>query len=591
MKFFNLADKKLKDKILIVITIAIIPLVVIAIMPLFTLNPAINHTRVLRDQAMPMIYLSGEIKKEICLLDDYSRLFMHTHIPEYGGKIYGHRDNVIRLIRKLDSLNNHSNQHINTILDSLRDNYKVINTVINSNDIYFWGEVFPPMTSLKNRAHVLIDRIEKSNIAIGEQKKDFLHIFREMDNNDYYVDRPEMHNKFQTQLEKYSRQIRPLLVDSLAVELDTMVFRSQLYFQRNDTMQQNFKKIISYCDECIVLSNKLSGYIDKRAELSAKDSLVGIYQTINYLIIGILVAILICAFFIRKIRKGISKDVKGCLVKADALANGNLQMNILHSNNKDEFAQLNNALAKTFENVRNMIGRINDTMTELENSSQNINQTSNQISDFANEQASNSVEISSQIEQMTSGILANSQNASQTEEYANQTSKDLMSIDQATKQTVDSMKKIKNKIKIIDDIAFQTNILALNAAVEAARAGEHGKGFAVVAAEVRKLAERSSVAAKEIDQVSKDGVNSAQNTAEIFEKILPNIQNTINLVQEIALACNEQVSQSEQINQNVHQFSNVSNHFASMGNQLLNASMHLSQIAQTLQEMIKVFKM
>lgn len=62
------------------------------------------------------------------------------------------------------------------------------------------------------------------------------------------------------------------------------------------------------------------------------------------------------------------------------------------------------------------------------------------------------------------------------------------------RETVDAMKKIADKIGIIDDIAYQTNLLALNAAIEAARAGEHGKGFAVVAAEVRKLAERSQVA-------------------------------------------------------------------------------------------------
>ena len=68
------------------------------------------------------------------------------------------------------------------------------------------------------------------------------------------------------------------------------------------------------------------------------------------------------------------------------------------------------------------------------------------------------------------------------------------------------MKDIAEKIQIVNNIAFQTNILALNAVVEAARAGEQGKGFAVVAAEVRNQAERSKVADDEIDVVSKSGV-------------------------------------------------------------------------------------
>ena len=112
------------------------------------------------------------------------------------------------------------------------------------------------------------------------------------------------------------------------------------------------------------------------------------------------------------------------------------------------------------------------------------------------------------------------------------------------------MRQIANKISIIGDIAFQTNILALNAAVEAARRRRAWPWIwsGVVAAEVGKLAERSKLAASEIDQLTKSSVFNAEEAGKLMTEIVPDIQKTSHLIQEISAANLEQSAGADQIN-------------------------------------------
>ncbi len=187
-------------------------------------------------------------------------------------------------------------------------------------------------------------------------------------------------------------------------------------------------------------------------------------------------------------------------------------------------------------------------------------------------------------------IAFENDNARETKDIAVKTSETIKECSVAAEKSVKAMNLIAEKISIIDEIAFQTNILALNAAVEAARAGENGKGFAVVAAEVRKLAERSALAAKEIDVVCNDGQSLAQDTGAAVSAVLPEIERTAFLVQEIATSCSEQTTGSNQINIAVQRFNETTQQFASLAQEMSENSNLLYQLAGDLSDLITFFK-
>jgi methyl-accepting chemotaxis protein len=347
---------------------------------------------------------------------------------------------------------------------------------------------------------------------------------------------------------------------------------------------------------CFLLSDRLKQNSDNlriSTTTYTSEMAAGIDKSIRSSIFSKLLIVIIAlalaswtAFYIsRKITEPLLKGIDF----AQKMAKGDLNAEI-DVNQKDEIGLLAYNLQLMGTRIREIISYVSTTADHLASASMEMSSTSQLVSQGASEQASSAEEVSAAIEQMAANIQQNKDNTKQTENFAIKAEKDICKGSDKVIRTMDAMREIANKISIIGDIAFQTNILALNAAVEAARAGEHGRGFGVVAAEVGKLAERSKLAASEIDQLTKSSVFNAEEAGKLMDEIVPDIQRTSQLIQEMSAANFEQSAGADQINMAIQQLNMVTQQNAATAEELSTNAVELSAQAGHLREIISFFK-
>ena len=272
---------------------------------------------------------------------------------------------------------------------------------------------------------------------------------------------------------------------------------------------------------------------------------------------------------------------------------------------KGDFIALKQSINGIIASLSNTISEINGSAEQVANGTRQISDTSQAISQGTTEQASSIEELSASVTHIAEQTKQNAANANKANELALSAQADAIAGNDYMKEMQTAMREINESsqsiskiIKVIDDIAFQTNILALNAAVEAARAGNHGKGFAVVAEEVRNLAARSADAAKETTGLIEGSIRKveagtmiADQTAAALSGIVTSVERAVEFVGQIALASNEQATGISQVDQGIEQLSQVVQTNSATAEETAAAGQELSSQAELLKSMVTQFRL
>ncbi|SEM59034.1 methyl-accepting chemotaxis protein [Paenibacillus sp. OV219] len=313
----------------------------------------------------------------------------------------------------------------------------------------------------------------------------------------------------------------------------------------------------------------------------------------------------------------ILRSIPIVLTKLKQIEDGDLTVQF-DVNSKNEIGQIASGVQSMVQQVYQMIRTIADTSQSLTASTNEISITTEEVARGSLLQAESAQTATELVKKLTDAATLVSQRAQEAVELTVKTNSGAESGGEAVHKTISSMdhliermskleqdsNEIGTIIQVINDISEQTNLLALNAAIEAARAGEQGRGFAVVADEVRKLAERSGDSTKQIVSIiagmqhsTQESVNAVRETADLSRRTGHELEQIIAMVGEVARQSEgiskesqKQSKQAQDAMREIESIAAVSEEAAAAAEQTASSSQTLSVLSESLNEVVKQFK-
>ena len=348
--------------------------------------------------------------------------------------------------------------------------------------------------------------------------------------------------------------------------------------------------------------------------------------------VAIVMAIVVLTYFL--LRSMVLKPINEMMLIAKDIAQGEGDLTKrVPVHGSDEISTLGGYFNMFIEKLQGMISKVAHVTDKVASASVELSATAEEISKGTDTLTSRASQTAAAVEEMNATVSQVAQNSGKAATLAQETVKTAKDGGSVVSDTISGMQQLSDAVsssatiiselgkssdqigeivRVIEDIADQTNLLALNAAIEAARAGEQGRGFAVVADEVRKLAERTTKATKEIGdmirQIQQDtrgavesmqqgtvkvtsGVDLVNRTGEALSRIVEMVSESADMIRQIAVASEEQSVATQQIANDIENVAKVTKESASGANESAKASHDLSQLATELQGIVGSFKL
>jgi methyl-accepting chemotaxis protein len=520
---------------------------------------------------------------------------------------------------------------------------------INSSDTYMYKEKTAPLDDMFSAVQSLYQiRSDAKDLIINSGNTQMVGELEQS-----YVKNKEI---FLTSSEIYKKSIPSSSQESIQLYEEAMKLFKDSYdpailasieAAKSGNKSTVVSSLSDQSEEIQTIYNNFDKLIDIRMleakEISDTNETIAVVATITLIIIiaaGVVSALLLG----KKIALMISLPIGKVVDAATLISQGHLDVDLTDITSKDETGQLASAFSEMIGGIREQAfaainisngdftqnvplrsekdtmglallkieNDLNQSLLSIQTAASQVNTGAEQVSSAAQSLASGTTEQAATIEELNAAISnvtqqaeSNAENVQKATVYVGEadagvieSNAHMQKLNLSMKEISASSDKISSITKVIEDIAFQTNILALNAAVESARAGTAGKGFAVVADEVRNLAAKSAAAAKQTAELIShsaasvsEGEKLALEAASILLEVGKKAKLAEQSINEIDSASSAQVLAIEEINQGLAQVSAVVQSNAATAEESSASSEELAAQAQMLKEEVERFKL